>query len=68
MIFVEGIEMLELSHAPKILKHDVDGVDVPGSNIDVRRIRAMRERADEQTVATGCQRVKGESAQAVGNR
>jgi hypothetical protein len=69
LIFEEGIGKIpQLSHAPKILKHDIDGIDVTGADIYVRRVRAVRKRAHEQTVVAGRQRVKGESAEAVGNR
>src|SRR4051812_11517044 len=57
-----------LSHAPEELKPDVDRIDAPCGDIDVGRIRTVRERAHEQTVMTGRECVKDKTSEAVGRR
>ena len=55
-------------HAAKVLEHDAHGIDATGANKDIRRIWPVGKRANEQTVASGRERVKGKSAETIGRR
>jgi hypothetical protein len=54
-----------LTNALKENRPQCNGIDAPGFDIDIRRIRPMCERAHEQAIVAGLKTVEYESAEGV---